>query len=313
MSNPVRLKLRMRAITLYNHLVNKMTEPSAASRERVESPGDVVVREYLRSMLAIFRECHDMRKRVCGCNSLLARITDPNSKISGDYWCDKEYATKKKQVDNAAASKDPTKFSKIYEVVLMQALPIGNPLVHQRDLRILDVCMASGWFGNWVISNNRTARYRGFSLPKGLGRHGLNDKDGDKSDSLEHSLHRIELKWVDITMLAGEDGVSEPAELKAYSGSNALSLESHFDGQDSNLVVAEGEILDGYLKHTIGEKEAKSIRLDCSKMAIALRRIKSGGIFIMLLHRLDRWRTLQTIKAFKDFADVTVNNEVRAA
>lgn len=163
----------------------------------------------------------------------------------------------------------------------------------QQDPAILDLCAAPGGFVATALKYNPSATVCGISLPKSLGGHRLLVKFG-RAD------RRVTVRYMDITLLGTEYGLD--ASQVALSN---LSSERPYLGQAFDLVFCDGQVLRTHAQHRDTEREKfEARRLTCSQLILALQRIRDGGTLIMLLHKVEAWNTLVTLRTVSAFSKV---------
>lgn len=106
-------------------------------------------------------------------------------------------------------------------------------------------------------------------------------------------------------MLAGDFGVADydpghPDADKFYLTTSHIykDLDSSF-----SLVFCDGQVLRTHTRAPYRERFEAS-RLSLSQLVIAMRRIRQGGTFIMLLHKVEAWKSLQLLRCFGRFSKV---------
>ena len=207
--------------------------------------------------------------------------------------------------DQVTRSEDQSIFYIGYQRVIEEVLSEANVILRRDELNILDICMAPGGFATWILDHSDVASYCGFSLPYGLGGHNM--QPGLVPFRTGTSARKgVDVRWLDITMLAGEHGLAHMAQLDHQPDQQGFSLDRPFIDKKFDLVLADGVVLEKHKRVEHREKGDEVIRLQCSEIAIALQRMKTGGTFIMLLHAVDAWRTVELLSDFASFAQVEV-------
>ncbi|KAK5049140.1 hypothetical protein LTR84_005563 [Exophiala bonariae] len=161
---------------------------------------------------------------------------------------------------------------------------------------ILDLCAAPGGFMATALRHNKDARICGISLPKDLGGHPLLVPKW-KTDP------RVTVNFLDITMLGTEFGMESCSGLTP-----TLSSYRPYHGRFFDLVFCDGQVLRTHAQYRDEKRESlEAPRLSCSQMILALQRLRQGGTLIMLMHKVESWHTLQTLRAFSSFATVQLH------
>jgi 23S rRNA U2552 (ribose-2'-O)-methylase RlmE/FtsJ len=197
---------------------------------------------------------------------------------------------------------------------------------------VLDLCMAPGGFTKAVLRHNRypNVRARGISLPAENGGHALLINGWETDD-------RIQVRFLDITMLAVEMGAEVPAshlqtEIQtdhsqtesstSHSRTNILTSHSQtslptshstqtegflsdrpFLGDMFDLIFCDGQVLRTHARAEWRLEHREAGRLVMAQLVLALQRIRQGGSIVMLLHKADMWRTVELLHTFRGFAD----------
>lgn len=157
---------------------------------------------------------------------------------------------------------------------------------------ILDLCMAPGGYTASALKYNPLAKAIGITLPP--------DKGGHKVllDSSRSTVH-----YHDITMFAREFGVDEvPC---THPGRDSFSLERPFIDQRFDIVICDGQVLRTHERPEYREP-TEANRLTSSQLILALQRIRPGGTFIMLLHKIESLDTMELLYRFSQFSDIEV-------
>lgn len=140
--------------------------------------------------------------------------------------------------------------------------------------RVLDFCMAPGGFLSSALAQNPSAYALAFSLPVEKGGH----------EVLLPISRNVNLRFLDITMLAADMGVTEipeeHADAKNFLRTKILN-EPSFD-----LVICDGQVLRTHARAEYREKR-EARRLTVTQLALGLQHIKQGGTMIILLHKLE--------------------------
>ncbi|KAI0844566.1 hypothetical protein F5Y00DRAFT_197849 [Daldinia vernicosa] len=156
---------------------------------------------------------------------------------------------------------------------------------------ILDMCMAPGGFLEVALSKSPTSRALAFSLPASDGGHKV----------LLRVTSNVEIRYLDVTMLAAEMGVEEVP--KDHPDANSFlprQLELH---QLFDLAFCDGQVLRTHARAPYRERrEAK--RLSSTQLALGLEHLRPGGTMIVLLHKLEAWDTVNILWRFYKFSTV---------
>lgn len=158
--------------------------------------------------------------------------------------------------------------------------------------KVLDLCMAPGGFTEQVRQSvSPLAVFNGITLPLSLGGHDL---------LLENST-RLKVEFLDITMLAGEMGFEMADIAMGHPDYDLFRFDRPFFNQKYDLILCDGKVLRTHKRQEYREK-TEGFRLRFSQLVFALHRIKAGGSFVMLFHKVDSPHTLNLIYKFHKFS-----------
>ncbi|KAL2824412.1 hypothetical protein BDW59DRAFT_180276 [Aspergillus cavernicola] len=164
---------------------------------------------------------------------------------------------------------------------------------------ILDMCMAPGGFLATGLRYNPEARALGFSLPNHQGGHNV----------LLPEHPNVTLKFLDITMLAADMGVTDiPCE---HPDANNFLPSSFKPGEKFDLVICDGQVLRNHDRAAYREHK-EATRLVLTQLALGLQNIKPGAAMIILLHKLEALDSVQLLYTFDKFASVRLFKPTRA-
>jgi 23S rRNA U2552 (ribose-2'-O)-methylase RlmE/FtsJ len=115
---------------------------------------------------------------------------------------------------------------------------------------------------------------------------------------------RLDIKFLDITMLASAMGVSTiPPD---HPESEKFLLDPPpFAGQEFDLVFCDGQVLRSQQLEEY-RKESEAGRLTTSQLVLAVTRVREGGSIVMLLHKVEVLRTAHLLHTFSKFASVAL-------
>ncbi|KAI1426797.1 hypothetical protein F5Y12DRAFT_783819 [Xylaria sp. FL1777] len=168
-----------------------------------------------------------------------------------------------------------------------------------RRPKILDTCMAPGAFLHLAMEHNPEAQALAFSLPLEKGGHKV----------LVPPNPNITVEFADITMLAADMGVdhipSSHPEAHEFLA-RKLSPDDVFD-----LAICDGQVLRTHSRAAYREIR-EPIRLSLTQLAIALEHMNPGGTMLVLLHKVESWKSVQILRAFCRFSLVKVIKPRRA-
>lgn len=154
----------------------------------------------------------------------------------------------------------------------------------------LNLCMAPGAYTATILEQYPDASVCGITLPVESGGHKIIIPYGS-ADS------RIDVAFMDITMLLGEfldPGVNIPA---THPDAAKFVSQSPFSGKFFDLVLCDGNLVKGL--GGAGKKESlEPTRLLTAQLVFGMTRVKSGGTFVILLHKADAFNTIEILKDF---------------
>ena len=79
-------------------------------------------------------------------------------------------------------------------------------------------------------------------------------------------------------------------------------VEKQFD-----LIFCDGQVFRNHCQiMTKHRQRCEARRLICSQLLIALRHVRVGGSMMILLHKIDSWDTVLTLRAFDQFASIVL-------
>jgi hypothetical protein len=163
-------------------------------------------------------------------------------------------------------------------------------------IRALNLCMAPGGYTWSLLQTNPTASISGITLPREIGGHPMLVPFGDDDP-------RIEVKFMDITMLATEYGTSTPDIPLTHPEASKFSDERPYKDLSFDIVLCDGQVL---RRHTRAEcrENQEGFRLLMSQLIFGLKRIRPGGTFIILLHKVDAWISIKLLSSFDLFSRI---------
>lgn len=173
------------------------------------------------------------------------------------------------------------------------ALSLSEP-----DAQVLDICMAPGGYSASALRYSPHARVSGLTLPVAQGGHGLLIPYGPMDA-------RVSVRFADITMLATEIGVTAIDIPEDHPDRANFSFERMWAGKLYDLVFCDGQVLRTHAMHIATYREqCEAGRLMCSQLLFAMQRIKPGGTLIMLLHKVELWKTMKLLNTFDQIAQI---------
>lgn len=264
-----------------------------------------LVQGYLHQRIQKYRELAELQKQVgiypiIWCASLGCLLIDLykgwESKKADTY-----FQTLQKKADHANLE-ERTRFLQLMQRIgdelhrVTSALSVR--LIQGSGPAILDLCMAPGGFSMAALRHNPNATLHGISLPQSQGGHPLLIPDWENNP-------KITVDFRDITMLAVEMGLA--ADLSDIPASHpdrsAFSPDRPFQGMEFDLVLADGQVLRTHPRLSYRDK-CEELRLLTSQLVLALQRVRHGGTIVVLLHRIDSWRSVRLMHTFAAFSNI---------
>ena len=166
--------------------------------------------------------------------------------------------------------------------------------------QILDLCMAPGGYSASALKFNPRASVSGATLPEKLGGHKLFVRDGFRGAS-------VRVWQGDLTSLVGDMGIDDGGIPESHPDFGKFQKDEVWAGEQFDLVFCDGQVLRNH-SHDMAEhrQRCEARRLTCSQLLIALRHVRVGGSIVVLLHKIDTWDTVLTLRAFDRFASIAL-------
>ena len=174
------------------------------------------------------------------------------------------------------------------------AFAIQDPL--EPNPTSLHLCIAPGGYTWHLLEAYPEATVKGITLPPHLGGHPMCLDHGDKDP-------RVQVKFMDLTMLAEEFGTSMSEIPKDHPDAKKFSSDRPFVGETFDLVICDGQILRTHFREEYRQNR-EVLRLNVAQLILGLTRIKRGGTFVMLLHKADAFDNIELLKIFNTIAKI---------
>ena len=159
----------------------------------------------------------------------------------------------------------------------------------------LNLCMAPGGYTWYFLQRNPKAEACGITLPPDEGGHPMYLPYGKQDE-------RVDVKFMDITMLASEFGISITQVPPQHPEAAKFSADRPFLGKEFDILICDGQVL--RVHQHLRSRTREVTRLLVAQLILGLQRIKTGGTFIILLHKVDTWDSLSLLKTFDTFSTV---------
>ena len=166
--------------------------------------------------------------------------------------------------------------------------------------KILDLCMAPGGYSASALKFNPWASVSGATLPENLGGHKLFVRDGFRGAT-------VRVWQGDLTSLVGDMGIDNGDISEEHPDFGKFQKDEVWAGEQFDLVFCDGQVLRNHSQDMAEHRQrCEARRLICSQLLIALRHVRVGGSMVILLHKIDSWNTVLTLRAFDRFASIAL-------
>ncbi|QDS74423.1 hypothetical protein FKW77_006018 [Venturia effusa] len=153
----------------------------------------------------------------------------------------------------------------------------------------LDLCMAPGGF-TWGAKEYNTSDAVAYGIT-------LASEEGGHRNFYEDAI----VKFMDITMLAGEAGVDDIPQ--THPDHSLFTANRPFLDQRFQLIFCGGAVLRTQ-QRSEHRRDYERSRLTTSQLILAMQRILPGGTMVVLLRRPDAWDVLRLLHQFNAFAEI---------
>lgn len=166
--------------------------------------------------------------------------------------------------------------------------------------QILDMCCAPGGFLATTMGINKDAHALGLSLPE--------DQGGHKIRLPAHP--NLELKFLDLTMLAADMGVTNIPE--DHPDANNFLPRQLPKGKLFDLVMCDGQVLRPHVHNRAAYRSKREgSRLVATQLALGLEHLQLGGTIVILLHRVEAPENICLLYRFSKFSSVQLFKPVK--
>ncbi|KAL6722306.1 hypothetical protein ACLMJK_001413 [Lecanora helva] len=213
---------------------------------------------------------------------------------------DAHFQRQRQYIDNAPLKEQHRHIKLMRKVGDEMEATTGALSFSEPHARVLDICMAPGAFSEKMLQYSPQAIVSGLTLPVSLGGHPVLVPFG--------SAERLDVSFLDVTMLATEFGVSDiPVD---HPEKIHLSLWRHkrpWADTLFDLVFCDGNSLRTHEPHYAEyRKQHEKTRLMCSQLILAFQRIRPGSTVIMLLHNVEMWETAELLERIDKVSEMTL-------
>ncbi|KAF4499404.1 methyltransferase family [Fusarium agapanthi] len=158
---------------------------------------------------------------------------------------------------------------------------------------LLDMCAAPGGFIDIASTKTPGIHIRAMSLPVEQGGHEVKMLDA-----------QVDVEFRDITTLAADMGVTKDDVPLNFPGPYDFLFEKVLgDNEKFDLVLCDGQVLRIHPRAEWREPR-EATRLALTQTALGLEHLKNGGTMVILMHKLDSWRSFDLIHQFSKMATV---------
>lgn len=164
--------------------------------------------------------------------------------------------------------------------------PENNPF------SIVDFCMAPGACLHTALHENPGSRALAFTLPVEMGGHEVWLPYHDS----------VDVKFMDINLLAEDMGAVDIPE-HHEEASQFIPRVLTKGRRPFNLALCDGQVLRTHARAPYRERR-EAQRLTSVQLALGLGHLKEGGTMVVLLHKVEAWRTVILLHLFSKFSNV---------
>lgn len=166
------------------------------------------------------------------------------------------------------------------------------------NIQALNLCMAPGAYTEVFLELYPEATVKGITLPLKLGGHHMTIPYGLQDP-------RVNLDFLDITMLAAEFGVTSENIPPNHPDAKNFTMHRPHGRDTFDVVLCDGQTLRTHQRLEYRENR-EPLRLLTAQLILGMTRIKPGGTFIILLHKADAFDTMQLLRSFSEFAKIAL-------
>ncbi|KAL8936523.1 MAG: hypothetical protein Q9216_004886 [Gyalolechia sp. 2 TL-2023] len=247
------------------------------------SPQNIQVRAYLKANDVVFRRLDELREH--GWQA-----------PSGD-----QYFKKQREIADNKDDHIEHVFHRLHLNIGRELREVGafeTNTSSPSDIKTLQLCLAPGAYTQVVLEQYPEASVCGITLPFEAGGHKMMIPYGSQDP-------RVDVKFMDITMLIGEFLADSFTIPQIHPDTQNFIRKSPFSNAEFDLVLCDGQAL--RIHERAGKKEdTEALRLLNAQLVFGMTRMKPGGTFVMLLHKVDAYDTAILLKKFCSFANVTL-------
>ncbi len=172
----------------------------------------------------------------------------------------------------------------------------SSPADSSTTIRAINLCMAPGGYTSTLLKVNPSASINGITLTEESGGHAMLLPFGNEDS-------RVDVKFMDITMLASEYGPSNANIPLAHPEAAKFVEDSPYQSLTFDIVVCDGQNLRTH-KRAACRKDQEAFRLVLSQLIFGMNRIRAGGTLVILLHQLGSWNSVKLLRTFDSFSNI---------
>ncbi|KAH8673789.1 hypothetical protein BX600DRAFT_509019 [Xylariales sp. PMI_506] len=173
-----------------------------------------------------------------------------------------------------------------------------------RSPKVLDLCMAPGGFAAVCMQQNSDTRVCGITLPSNKGGHPI---------QLPYKpRQRLDIAYLDITMLAADMGVAEEDIPSSHPEASQFLTNRPFLCEEFDIIFCDGQVLRTQSRLSYRNKPGcEHVRLLASQLVVAFQRIKVGGTMIIRFHKVEAPDTAGLLQFFSEVSSVQLFKPAR--
>ena len=175
------------------------------------------------------------------------------------------------------------------------------PFPPAKSITVLDLCLAPGGFSTAVLRHNprHDVSLYGITLPIKMGGYEVRIPNWNTDPRI------ADIKFLDITMLSGEMGLSYSDIPASHPDKNNFIAERPFPDKQFDLIFCGGTVVRNHAQtRSEYRNHHEGTRLLTSQLVLALERIRPGGTMVVVLHRADTWANVALFHLFSKFSNV---------
>ncbi|KAI1041195.1 hypothetical protein LB505_002472 [Fusarium chuoi] len=256
--------------------ITEVPEPERSAQE--------TIRDYLLENVEEFRRLHELRRKGWETSQ-------------GDAHFKKQRAV----ADKSSANSTQFFYTMMKTIAIDLNKATGALNISKAEKpALLDMCVAPGGFVDVVWTKTPGIHVRAMSLPVEQGGHDVKMLDA-----------QVDVEFRDITTLAADMGIIKNDVPLNFPGPYDFLFENVFDDTEKfDLVLCDGQVLRTHPRAEWREPR-EATRLALTQIALGLEHLRNGGTMVILMHKLDSWRSFDLIHQFSKMATVKLYKHYR--